>query len=265
MKSFSMRTGSPAARAPSTYSSGQKWSGVGADSRASSPCDAKVDHRLRPVLAHGIADVVVETPRPRVGRGIGRRPVHPRQVVDHVAGADDQNAFLAQRRQALADGVALGRVDAGVHAQLHHRHRGLGIGVHQYRPGAVVQAPLALVGEHLARRQQVSDPRGQRRAARRRIAHVEQGLREGAEVVDGARRLGRGHGGAAGEPVRRHAQDRLRPRQRAAQLAPDPGQRAVLERVHRAAVAEEHHRHARRLAHAATAARACFMRSQQAR
>ena len=90
-----------------------------------------------------------------------------------------------------------------VEAELEHGHVGIGKQVVQHRPGAVVEAPFvgAVYVGHLGH--QLA---GQRGGAGRRVLHIEQRLREAAEVVDGARPLLEGDEGAAREPVRRHHQ-----------------------------------------------------------
>ena len=72
-----------------------------------------------------------------------------------------------------------------LHRKLKHRNIGLRIHQHQRHPGAVIEAaaPVDAAGE-AGRAQQVRNPRGDRRRAGRRIAHLIKRAREAAEVVD---------------------------------------------------------------------------------
>src|SRR5258708_26817390 len=101
---------------------------------------------------------------------------------------------------------------------------------------------------HVYGRKQLAQPGREFQVARRRILNVEQCLREAIEIVDGFRLLARRDRGTLGVPMRRYAQDGLGLRDGAAE--PPPGLRVLvaLERVHRAPVPEEHHRHSRILA-----------------
>ena len=81
----------------------------------------------------------------------GSPAVDPAEVVHHVAAADDQHAALAQRRQPRAELEVVVERLVGVDAQLHDRDVGVREGVHQHRPGAVVDAPAVDVGAHPGR------------------------------------------------------------------------------------------------------------------
>ncbi len=232
-------TGSPVWRLPSTYSSGRKCSTRRhRQLRLRSP--VCVVHQLARIVAEQAgAHLAVEVERPLRG-GAAR---HPPQVMHHVAGAEQQHALVAQRRQPDAELVVIvGRL-GDVQAQLHHRDIGLRIELDQHRPGAVIQAPV-LIRMHLERRQQGAYARRQRRIAGRRIAQVEQRLRKAAEIVDGRRRRHRGDAGAMRGPVGGDDQDRARTRQDRAEPAPDAGVDVLFQRIHRAAVAEKYRRHA---------------------
>ena len=113
--------------------------------------------------------------------------------------------------QRLAIGVGALAVQPRGQRDLEHRHIGGGQQVHQWHPGAVVQAPLRIGLGHVAGGAQQLDGalRHVGRAGRGVLQLVERG-REPAEVVDG---LGRGRGGharLARHPVRRNDQHGLR-------------------------------------------------------
>ena len=83
------------------------------------------------------------------------------------------------------------------------------------------------------------------RAGRRDIAPGG-AWREAAEIVDRPRLRHRRHRGLRHVPVRRHAQDRLRPRDSARRSAAHAScARVLVQRVHRVAVPEEQYWHAR--------------------
>ena len=188
------------------------------------------------------AHCLVEARRPVIRFGVPG-PLYPPQVVHHVAAADDQHAFVAQRREARAEFVVVARRLAGIEAQLHDRHVRLREHMREHRPGAVVQPP-ALVLLYIDWCNQLAHARREVRAAGCRVLKLKQLLREAAEVVNGARPVHRGDGRAARHPVGGHREDRLRFRQYFAEPPPGVGVAVVLECVHRAAVAEEHGRHA---------------------
>src|SRR5258708_9385109 len=66
---------------------------------------------------------------------------------------------------------------------------------------------------------------------------------ETIEIVDGFRLVHRRHGGPFRIPMRGHAQDGLGLRDRIAELAPGLRVLVALQRIHGAAMAEEHDRH----------------------
>ena len=134
-----------------------------------------------------------------------------------------------------------------VDGQLHHRYRRLGEGMHQDRPGAVIDAPAVEVGSHPRRLDHVGDLVGERGQSGCRVLHVEEFRREPVEIVDRPRIGHRGDGGRVDVPVR--ADDENRPRapegftHRLAERAPRRGIAVELEGVHRAAVPDEGCRH----------------------
>ncbi len=85
--------------------------------------------------------------------------------------------FVAQRTQLAADLPVRGRIFRHVHAELYDGHVGFGIGVHQHRPGSVVEPP-AVIARNRHRRKQLAHARASCRIAGRWILHIEQRLRE---------------------------------------------------------------------------------------
>src|SRR6267142_705223 len=194
------------------------------------------------VVARGqrLPNLLVEPDRPI--EGLPAAAFHKTQVVHHVAAADDEGALVAQGSEPSAGVVVKSRALPAVDAQLNHRNVGLGVRVLEHRPGAVVEPPR-FVQTDLERSEQLADPRRELRLSGRRVLNVEQRLGEAVEIVDRLGAAHRGHGGAFGVPVRRHAQDGLGSRNRLAEPPPDFRVLIVLQGVHRAAVPEEHHRH----------------------
>ena len=181
------RAVSPAAAAsPARYSSGMKWSGVGHGQRRSRRARCEPRRRSAGARVMISAGVVVEACGPsRSRRRAALQSMRP-QVVHDVAAADDQHAALAQRAPARRRARGGSRTACvGVDRQLHDGDVGVGEGVHEHRPGAVVDAPAVVVE---------ADPRRLRRArrsprpARGRpgagYSHREQLVGEAVEVVD---------------------------------------------------------------------------------
>ena len=176
----------------------------------------------------------------------GVRPVDAAQVVHDVAAADDQHA--ARRAAAPAARRARGGTRAACSALIDSCTTGMSASGNTCT--STDQVPWS--------RPQLSwsapDPVGLARPRRPRSASsgspgagystVEQLAGEAVEVVDGPRPRHRRHRGGVDVPVRGHHQDRARPRHRRAERAPGLGVAVALERVHRAAVAEERRRHA---------------------
>ena len=133
------------------------------------------------------------------------------QVVDEVAAPGDEDALVAQRREPAGQLVVrLGRQRL-VYAQLNGGHIGRGEDVAEHRPGAVIQPPAAIEADFGGGREQLADSPGEFGRAGRWVLHLVQLAREAAEVVDGARRLLRRDKAAGQVPVRRDAEDGLRP------------------------------------------------------
>lgn len=127
----------------------------------------------------------------------------------------------------------------GVDAQLHDGDGGVGEGVQQHRPRAVVDSPAVLVGADPGRVHDVADLVGQLGQARSRVVDVEQLLREAVEVVDGAGAGHGGHGRRVDVPVGADDQDRPGAWDRGTECLPCSGVAVVLQGVHRVPVADE--------------------------
>src|SRR5205085_176955 len=89
------------------------------------------------------------------------------------------------------------------------------------------------------RSEELANARGELRVTGRGILHIEQRLRKTVEIMDRLRPRHRRDRRAADEPVRGDCQDRLRLAGERAELPPGLGVAVVLERIHRAAVADE--------------------------
>lgn len=123
------------------------------------------------------------------------------EVVDDVAAADDEDAAVPQGSEFSGEGEMACGVEGGVEAHLDHRHIRQRKQVAQDRPSAVVESPRVVLGERVGV-DATAHLRSQIRAPRRRVLHRIQGVREAAEVVDGARLRHSGYAGAAGFPMR---------------------------------------------------------------
>ena len=157
-----------------------------------------------------------ETPAPRFDHIRPGVPVQFTEVVGNAAGANQQDAFLSQPSQRLADlDLQPGPRPAG-QRYLNDRNARIRIHQRQRHPGAMIERSLRVQ----ARLQQFSHPAGQVGFARRRILHRIQRRREAVEVVPGLWSRATGHQQLMAFPMRRHHHDRLRPWQRVGQ----PGQ-----------------------------------------
>jgi hypothetical protein len=152
---------------------------------------------------HGVGQPAVEL---GADRRRARIAVAAHVVVAHAA-ADDQHAFVAQRRQRLAVADVRLRVQAA-RGHLQHRHVGVGKGHHQRDEGAVVVAALGVDGGGDAGvRQQAARALGQRRRAGRGVTQLV-GVRRKAVVVEQHAGLGRaGQHDLRRQPVRRDQHD----------------------------------------------------------
>ena len=176
-------------------------------------------------------------PSPRVGV----------QIVNEVAAAHDEDAFVAQRRETLADVVVKIRRLHFVDAELHHWNSGVGHHMTEHRPRPVIESPMFVGFDHSGREERL-DLRGELAIARRGVSHFVKRPRESAEIVDRAGTLHGGHESSRQIPMRGNANDRLRPRHALADRAPASRVGIVLDRVHRVAVAEENRRHSHQTA-----------------
>ena len=90
------------------------------------------------------ARCVVEAAGP-LEPAVGLAPVDAVQVVHDVAAADDEHAPLAQRRELSAEPEVVLEWFLRVDRQLDDGDVGVGEGMHQDRPGAVVEAPTVVI------------------------------------------------------------------------------------------------------------------------
>ncbi len=206
-------------------------------------------HQAREVarpLRHDLAGRVVEALRPVVA-ALVRIPVHPAQVVHHVAARHDEDALVEERREAGAEvDVVLDRL-ARIDRELDNGDVGIGEHVREHRPGAVVDAPAVDVHADPDGFGDLGDLLGEGRGPRRGVVEVEQGLREPVEVVDDPRGRHRGDDRGVHVPVRRDAEHRPRACRGIGEGGPGLGVAVVLDRVHRVPMADEgggHRRHA---------------------
>ncbi len=187
---------------------------------------------------HQLLDGIVEALRPGLA-AVGVAPLDAPQVVNHVAAGDDHHALIEQRRQPRPQVEVIVHRLRRVDGELNHRDIGLGVEMGEHAPGAVVDAPLVPVEPHPMRPGDLGDFPRQLGQARRRIVEGEQIVGKAVESVDRPRPGHRGHRGRPDIPVRRHHQQRPRPRQSPAQLTPGLRISIDLERIHRASVADE--------------------------
>ena len=150
-------------------------------------------------------------------------PFHHAQVVNHVSAGNDQHAAVAQGGEFAAEVVMpLCRLGA-VKAELKHRHVGIGKQPTERCPGTMIQPPFQ-VQRHARGVDDLARGFCPLRRARRRVGLLLQFGREAREIVDGARFRHRRDARAVGLPMRGNAQNRLRFRQRLAQLHPFPSE-----------------------------------------
>src|SRR5690606_9694484 len=132
------------------------------------------------------------------------------QVVGEEAGSDDQDALVAQRRQAAPDLHQLHGVE-GRHGDLEDRDVSLGVHLDERDVRAVVEPAVGHVRHgHPGGAQQLADRLGQRRGAGGAVRHLVVVLGEAPEVVDEGDGLGRAEGEGGLLPVGGDDEDRLR-------------------------------------------------------
>lgn len=209
-------------------------------------------------FGHGFDHPFTEGLHPR----LDRHPVlchagaaHERpQVVREAPGADDQHAFVAQRRERAAHRHLAGRRQARHQRDLHHRDGRLGQHQHQRNPRAMVErlarvehgGRLLLQPGHDIAVDQRADALGQHGRTRRGIFQCVQLRREAAEIMPRLLLRACRHGGAARHPVRRHHHDGTRRQRR--HVSPERRQgradRTGISRQHRRPMGEiEHGKH----------------------
>ena len=160
------------------------------------------------------------------------------KVVHDVAAADDEDAFLSERRELLPDlKVKRGRLGL-VDAELDDGNIRRGIDVFQYGPCAVIEPPR-VVELHVEWHQQFLHSARQHRIAGRRVLHLKKFLRKAAEVVNRPGRRRDSDDGLGDVPVRGDRKDRFGLRCLLADPTPRLRVRIAADRVHRIAVAEE--------------------------
>jgi len=92
-------------------------------------------------VAQGLLQPVIKGPGRLAGGG-----TELAQVVIGEAAADDQHAFLTQRRQGTAHGDVGGRVTIALQGELQYRHIRLGVDHAQGDEGAMVESLLRIAG-----------------------------------------------------------------------------------------------------------------------
>lgn len=172
-------------------------------------------------------------------------PLDAAQVVDDVAAAHDEVAFLAQAGESLAELVRLARRDVAVDGELDDGDVGLWEDVDEDAPGAVVDAPAVVDFDVCA--EQVRDVAREVCAAGRLVLEFVELRREAVHVVDLARLCGALHERAMRVPVRGDHQDGLGLAEFLEDALPEAvvgvGQFIMVECDHRAAVSDENSGH----------------------
>src|SRR5579883_2513441 len=160
-----------------------------------------------------------------------------------VAAADDQNPFVAQRRQRTPELVMKLRRFGCVQTELHDRNVRVRVEMPQHRPRRVIQTPALVERYGRDAGEEVVHAPSELRTSRRGILHAIQFGRKASEIVDRPRLLGCGDGGTFGLPMRGDCEDRRGPGKIPAHCGPRTAVRVVLHGIHRAAVSEEDRRH----------------------
>ena len=163
--------------------------------------------------------------------------------MNDVAASDDEDAFIAQVRQFLAEREVEFRALYDVEAELQHRDIRRGIHMPEDRPGPVIEAPEFIVWVDGRVRRIAADAFSSPRVAGGRVLNIEKLLGKPVEVMDGFWILHMRHPGALGHPVRGDAEDGFGPGKPFPQLTELSRKRRVANRVHRASVPDENDRH----------------------
>jgi hypothetical protein len=160
------------------------------------------------------------------------------EIMDEVTAADDEDAFLPQGRNALADFVVVRRGLSFANAQLNDWNIRVRVRVAQNRPRAVVEPP-PFIEPHRQWREQLLNANREVWVAGRCILNLIKFSREAAEIVDCPWSCAHGHGSILNVPMCRHAQDSLRSRESCSNRCPLFGVEVVEQGVHRISVAKE--------------------------
>ena len=91
------------------------------------------------------AFVIVESCGP-IESDTARVPAHRTEVVNNVATVNHEHTLSTEGRKLGTQLEVVLEWFVGVYRQLHHRDGRVGESVHQYRPGAVVDAPTVNIG-----------------------------------------------------------------------------------------------------------------------
>src|SRR5262249_27486825 len=95
------------------------------------------------------------------------------QVMNQIAAADDQDFFITERGQSLAQRMVKGSWLRLINAQLHDWNVRIREYVTQYGPSAMVQTPVQVFGDHRRGDQCLDAPRKLRTSRRRVLRSIE--------------------------------------------------------------------------------------------
>ena len=173
-------------------------------------------------------------------RGVDGLAAEAAEVVGPGAGADDEDAFVAERGEGFAELVVVGGAEVALDGNLQDRDVGVGVGEDEGAPGAVVEA-AAMVHRAVQAGggEEVGDVFGEGGVTGGGVGELVEGGGEAAEVVDG---VVAGDGvdlGGGGFPVGGGDEDGFGAGQAVAEAAQEILRRGFGEGQHRGAVGDE--------------------------
>lgn len=154
-------------------------------------------------------------------------PVDGAQIMHETTRAQDQHAFLAQRRKRAAQYDVMRRAHAALHRNLKYGNVRLRIHQHEGHPGAVIEAALGIDGGSAQERRCALGERGRAGSV---VAQFVKRFRETGEIVNCGVALHRIQRRRRGLPMRRGDEDCLGRSEFGAQAAQEIARRNGVER-----------------------------------
>lgn len=195
-----------------------------------------VDQRLPVSGSEGLLDGGIEFRGPVIRFAA---PADHAEVMDDIAAAEYEDAFITERPQLSADIPVLLFGETGVDAHLQHGDIGFRIEMREDRPGTVVETP-GIIELNRNGSDAFRNPSRQLRSARSRVAKCGVGFWKAVEIMDSGRLRHAGYEcRPGGDPVGRNGEDSLGSRERRRLMSPFLAPFVVFEGIIWRTVADE--------------------------